>query len=87
MGIYTAISGHMARRSELMSRMMAAMKVDLATASSEPFGLQLDRTARSCLFCRHEEACSAWLDRAETTGEKDGPAFCPNRPFFAAHRL
>ncbi|HCL63551.1 MAG TPA: hypothetical protein DIC56_01610 [Rhizobium sp.] len=84
MGIIERVATGLERQSHLMSVMMERLGVDQALAGQEQLGLSLARAVRSCLFCRHSDACEAWLSHCEGQMET-GPEFCGNRRFFDAH--
>ncbi|CAD7052043.1 hypothetical protein RHAB21_04390 [Pseudorhizobium halotolerans] len=85
MGIAVRIEKRLERQSSLMGLMMTHLDVDQESAAQERLGLSLARAVRACLFCRHGNACEAWLSSNAQAREGVAPGFCTNRDFFRAH--
>lgn len=85
MGIAVRIEKRLERQSSLMGLMMTHLDVDQESAAQERLGLSLARAVRACLFCRHGNACEAWLSSSAQAGGGIAPGFCTNRDFFLAH--
>jgi hypothetical protein len=85
MGIAVRIEKRLERQSSLMGLMMTHLDVDQESAAQERLGLSLARAVRACLYCRHGNACEAWLASNAHAGEGVAPSFCTNRDFFRAH--
>ena len=86
MGVFSMFSARTSRQSALMHDMMEQLDLDLVSAGRQPLGLQLERAARACFFCRHGQKCREWLDDGSSVARQNAPEFCPNRGFFASHR-
>lgn len=84
MGIVERVATRLEHQSYLMSVMMDRLGVNQELAGQEQLGLSLARAVRSCLFCRHSDACKVWLSHCEGQ-PKAAPEFCGNRRFFGAH--
>lgn len=85
MGIFTRLTDHLDRRSNLMGGMMARLHVDHGAFDSLTLGQQLGRAARACVVCSHGEECASW-QAAHAGGADKAPSFCPNGALWAATR-
>ncbi len=85
MGVAAWIEMHLERPSGLMGLMMTHLDVDQESAAQERLGLSLARAVRACLYCRHGNACEAWLASNAHAEGGVAPSFCANRDFFRAH--
>lgn len=83
MGMFTKLSEHLDRQSNLMGGMMQRLDVDFEPASGVLLGQQLERAVRACMFCGHGDVCQAW-QTAHTEGADSAPKFCPNAGQWAA---
>lgn len=71
----------------LMNRMMEHCGIDPVALARDRLGLTLASAARSCMACRHTEACRRWADAVEADGRIcEPPAFCPNAEAFRQAR-
>ena len=75
----------MSRRAELCGAMMSRLSIDPVPASRIALGTTMQGIARTCMLCRHSDACAAWLESApdESTGYRN---FCPNAQKFEGVR-
>lgn len=85
MGIVEKVGTRLERQAHLMGLMMERLGVDQELAGQEQLGLSLARAVRSCVFCRHSDACESWLNGCSEHQPGLGPDFCGNRQFFGAH--
>ena len=85
MGIAARIGMRLERQVGLMGLMMTHLDVDQERAAQGRLGLSMAGAVRACLFCRHGNACEAWLSSKAHAGGGVAPSFCGNRDFFRAH--
>ena len=65
------------RRADLSAAMLRRLEIDIVEASRIALGMRMQSIARTCMLCRHADACEAWLQSAPA----DSLAyrrFCPN---------
>lgn len=67
---------------ELFRQMSGHAEVGFEGASGFTLEQDMRRAVARCIFCRHSQACSLWLQ-----GEAEGrnPGFCPNAAYFARY--
>jgi hypothetical protein len=76
-----SMARQVARRSRLLSGMMAKLGLDPGAVARLDRGRAFAGARRTCLGCMADAQCQAWLDGRRPPADLE---FCANRRFFAA---
>ena len=78
---YLSYTRRASKYSDTMTRMMAKLGVDPATAVALDGGLGGHAACTRCIFCSKLDVCERWLNGDERTACPQD--FCPNTAYFA----
>jgi hypothetical protein len=72
-------------RAELCAAMLRRLDIDPVETARIALGTRMASIARTCMLCRHSEACASWLSSSpeDPTAYRN---FCPNAPKLDATR-